>query len=264
MRIGIFIDASNLSINGGAGMRYEILTQLASQGTDVPQRLNAYIAYDVERANNDQTYKQNAKMYHSRLRSFGFKVCITEVKTYHHIDGTKSKSNADMDLAIDLILQSEKLDRIILGSGDGDFTRVVTALQDKGLRVDILGFRNISRKLIESADGFLNGSLIPNLLLTPYLNSNPDVLTADLKDYKQMTGLITDIDYQMQFAAIRYLKDIPSSFRDSDKAWETIDIPYTDEEHKQGVIRRNQIVSWVAYSEKNLQKANNFPLVKVK
>lgn len=264
MKIGIFIDASNLSMNGGSGMRYDILTQLASQGTDVPQRLNAYIAYDVERANTDQVYKQNSKMYHSKLRGCGFKVCITEVKTYHNVDGTKTKSNADMDLAIDLLIQSERLDRVILGSGDGDFVRVVSALQDKGLRVDILGFKNISRKLVECADGFLNGSLIPNLILTPYLNANLDVTTAQLSDYKQMTGLVTEIDYQMELVTIRYLKQIPASFLDHDNAWETISLPYTKEEYGQGIIRRNQIVSWVAYSERNLQRAESFPIVKVR
>lgn len=261
MRIGIFIDASNLSMNGGGGMKYDTLTQLASQGSDVPQRLNAYIAYDVERAKVDPSYRQSTKSYHSKIRGCGFKVCITEVKTYSNADGTKSKSNADMDLAVDLLLQSDKLDRVILGSGDGDFVRVVSALQDKGLRVDVLGFKNISRKLIESADGFLNGALIPNLLSSPYTTIDPSVTAQHLEGYHQMTGTVIDVDMETRIATVKCLSKIPCSFLHSDKAWTTVAIPVSEQLFKRSVIRRNHNICWVAHSNINIQPVEQFPIL---
>jgi hypothetical protein len=74
------------------------------------------------------------------------------------------KANADMDLAIDAILQSRNLDRIILLSGDGDFSRLVLAMQNRGCRVEIIGFKYVSQQLKEVADYYLSGYLIPGLL----------------------------------------------------------------------------------------------------
>jgi uncharacterized LabA/DUF88 family protein len=58
-----------------------------------------------------------------------------------------TKANADMDLAIDAVLQARNLDRIILLTGDGDFIRLVLALQNMGCRVEVIGFNNKVRNL---------------------------------------------------------------------------------------------------------------------
>jgi len=69
-----------------------------------------------------------------------------------------------MDLAIDALLQARNLDRIILLTGDGDFIRLVLALQNMGCRVEIIAFNNVSNELKEVADSYLSGFLIPGLL----------------------------------------------------------------------------------------------------
>ena len=76
------------------------------------------------------------------------------------------KANADLDLGVDALLQSEKLDRVLIVSGDGDFTRVVSALQNKGCRVEVVALDNSSSNLRQSADMFYSGYLIPNLIPT--------------------------------------------------------------------------------------------------
>jgi hypothetical protein len=67
-------------------------------------------------------------------------------------------------MAVDMLLQCQHLDTIYLLTGDGDFKRVVQALQNMGIRVEIIAFRYISRDLLHEADQFLSGYLIPNLL----------------------------------------------------------------------------------------------------
>ncbi|MDE0150638.1 MAG: NYN domain-containing protein [Rhodospirillaceae bacterium] len=50
----------------------------------------------------------------------------------------KIKGNMDIELAIDMMELSEKLDHVVLFSGDGDFRRLVDAVQRKGVRVTVI------------------------------------------------------------------------------------------------------------------------------
>jgi hypothetical protein len=68
-------------------------------------------------------------------------------------------------MAVDALLQSANLDRVVLITGDGDFTQVVRALQNKGCRVEVIAFDNVSSDLRKETDIFISGYLIPNLLM---------------------------------------------------------------------------------------------------
>jgi hypothetical protein len=70
-------------------------------------------------------------------------------------------------MAVDILLQSRHLDIIYLLTGDGDFKRVVQAVQNMGIRAEIIAFRYINRELLHEADQFISGYLIPNLLPVP-------------------------------------------------------------------------------------------------
>jgi uncharacterized LabA/DUF88 family protein len=50
----------------------------------------------------------------------------------------KIKGNMDIELAIDVMEMAERLDHIVLFSGDGDFRRLVEAVQRKGVRVTVV------------------------------------------------------------------------------------------------------------------------------
>ena len=50
----------------------------------------------------------------------------------------KIKGNMDIELAIDMMEMADKLDHIVLFSGDGDFHRLVEAVQRKGVRVTVV------------------------------------------------------------------------------------------------------------------------------
>jgi len=49
LKVGVYIDVSNIVMNGGFGMRYEVLRKFACRGNAEPMRLNAYVSYDPER-----------------------------------------------------------------------------------------------------------------------------------------------------------------------------------------------------------------------
>jgi uncharacterized LabA/DUF88 family protein len=50
----------------------------------------------------------------------------------------KIKGNMDIELAIDVMEMAPHLDHIVLFSGDGDFRRLVEAVQRKGVRVSVV------------------------------------------------------------------------------------------------------------------------------
>ena len=50
----------------------------------------------------------------------------------------KIKGNMDMELAIDVLEMAEHMDHAILFSGDGDFRRLVEAVQRRGVRVTVV------------------------------------------------------------------------------------------------------------------------------
>ena len=165
LKTGIYVDAENIRLCGGYGMRYDILVDFANSANSTLLRANSYLAEDKQRVKDEPEYRQKLYAYHDVLRKCGFKVIKKYVKHYIDSDGVvTTKANADMDLAIDAILQSRNIDRIILLTGDGDFIRLVTALQNKGCRVEVIGFNNVSGELREVADVYLSGFLVPGLL----------------------------------------------------------------------------------------------------
>ncbi len=165
LKAGIFLDMENLVRNGGWGMRLDAIKELVeSQGTTI-LRANAYMAVDSHRERVDIEYRERSHKYRDRIRSAGFHIVDKEVKRYTNEDGTETtKANADLDMAVDAILQAENLDYIMIGSGDGDFLRLIRALQNKGKRVDAIAFNNVSNELKREVDYFFPGTLIPSIL----------------------------------------------------------------------------------------------------
>ena len=50
------------------------------------------------------------------------------------------KANFDIELAVDIITMSDRLDIVVLLSGDGDFRRVCELVETKGVRVEVVAF----------------------------------------------------------------------------------------------------------------------------
>lgn len=169
LKVGVFVDAENIKFNGGYNLRYDILRRFAARGGSKLLRLNIYLAFDAERAKDDADYAKRAYAYQNTLREFGWKLIIKNVKRY--IDGegnTTTKANSDLELAVDALLQAENLDEILLLTGDGDFLQLVSALQNKGCRVELMAFTNVSRQLTRQVDAYYSGFLIPDLVPVAY------------------------------------------------------------------------------------------------
>ena len=206
LRTGIYVDAENIKMSGGFGMRYDVLVDLANTANAVMLRANCYLAEDTERTYRDSEYRQKVHSYHNILRQCGFKVIKKTVRRFQDEDGNiTTKANADMDLAIDALLQARNLDRIILLTGDGDFLRLVVALQNIGCRVEVIGFHNVSKELREGADAYISGFLVPGLL--PIVGAQGD--TAD----QWQRGTVANYNPDRGFGFFRYYRLVDNALR---------------------------------------------------
>ena len=82
----------------------------------------------------------------------GYKVVSKDIRKYG--DG-KVKANLDIELVVDMMKTARNLDIAIVVSGDGDFAPAIRAVQEMGVRVEVVSFRgNTSSDLIDVADLF--------------------------------------------------------------------------------------------------------------
>ena len=69
----------------------------------------------------------------------GFTMVTKPTKEFTDAMGRrKIKGNMDIELAIDVLEMSAHLDHVVLFSGDGDFRRLVEAVQRRGVRVSVV------------------------------------------------------------------------------------------------------------------------------
>jgi len=92
----------------------------------------------------------------------GYTMITKPVKEFTDPSGhRKIKGNMDIELCVDMIEMSERINHAILFSGDGDFRRVVEAVQRKGLKVTVVSTTHtnppmIADELRRQADVFID------------------------------------------------------------------------------------------------------------
>ena len=134
-RIGLFIDGANLYAAAralGFDIDYKKLLQLfADKGKLV--RAFYYTAL-IE----DQEYSPIRPLV-DWLDYNGYTMVTKPTKEFTDASGRrKIKGNMDIELASDVMEMAERLDHVVLFSGDGDFRRLVEAVQRKGVRVTVV------------------------------------------------------------------------------------------------------------------------------
>jgi uncharacterized LabA/DUF88 family protein len=210
-KVGVYVDTAYMYRNGGYRMRYDVLREFACRDGAELVRLNAYVSFDADRADLDSVYEKNTNRFYSVLRDFGYKVIIKEVKWYEDENGKRyGKANADLDLAVDMLLQSENLDRVVLVTGDGDFTRVVSAVQNRGCRVEVVALDNASSDLRREADMFMNGYLIPHLIPTSGSNGTMSITPEMPSTWGDNQSVVRGTCYfhKQNYGFMRFLGDI--------------------------------------------------------
>ena len=144
--VAVFVDVANIfyaAKAAGVDIDYVTLLKAASAGRDLV-RAYAYTGLDPE--------NENQRNFHDFLRRSNYKVVSKDIRKYG--DG-KIKANLDIELVVDMMKTARNLDIAIVVSGDGDFAPAIRAVQEQGVRVEVISFRgNTSSDLIEVADQF--------------------------------------------------------------------------------------------------------------
>ncbi len=92
----------------------------------------------------------------------GYTMVTKPTKEFTDASGRrKIKGNMDIELAIDMMEMAEHLDHIVLFSGDGDFRRLVEAVQRKAVKVTVISTIQtqppmIADELRRQADRFID------------------------------------------------------------------------------------------------------------
>ncbi len=156
-RIALFIDGSNLYAAAralGFDIDYKkLLEEYAAKGHLV--RAFYYTAL-IE----DQEYSPIRPLV-DWLDYNGYTMVTKPTKEYTDASGRrKIKGNMDIELAIDMMEMVEHLDHVILFSGDGDFRRLVEAVQRRGRRVTVVSTVRsqppmVADELRRQADNFI-------------------------------------------------------------------------------------------------------------
>jgi uncharacterized LabA/DUF88 family protein len=102
----------------------------------------------------------------SLLKSLGYDVHNHETVT---VAGIKMAKGVDVAIAVDLMQWAEVCDRIVLVSGDSDFTPALLALPRRGVVPELIAFRpSVSQALARSVLEFIDlMELLPELVFSP-------------------------------------------------------------------------------------------------
>ena len=134
-RVGLFIDGSNLYAAAralGFDIDYKkLLDSFAS-------RCRLIRAFYYTALMEDQEYSPIRPLV-DWLDYNGYTMVTKPTKEFTDAAGRrKIKGNMDIELAIDVMEMAQYLDHVVLFSGDGDFRRLVEAVQRKGVRVTVV------------------------------------------------------------------------------------------------------------------------------
>jgi uncharacterized LabA/DUF88 family protein len=134
-RIGLFIDGSNLYAAAralGFDIDYKRLLELFTNQGRLIRAL--YYTAVVE----DQEYSPIRPLV-DWLDYNGYTMVTKPTKEFTDSAGRrKIKGNMDIEMAIDMMEMAQHLDHVALFSGDGDFRRLVEAVQRRGVRVTVI------------------------------------------------------------------------------------------------------------------------------
>ena len=180
-RIALFIDGANLYATAkslGFDIDYKrLLKEFQSKG----RLLRAfYYTALVE----EQEYSSIRPLI-DWLDYNGYAVVTKPAKEFVDALGRrKVKGNMDIELAVDAMEMADHVDHIVLFSGDGDFRKLVEAVQRKGVRVTVVSTVRsqppmASDDLRRQADVYIDLHDLATLIGRPRQNNVPRFLQPD-------------------------------------------------------------------------------------
>lgn len=148
-RVGIFIDTQNLYHSAKNLYRAKVNFGNVVKDALAGRVLIRAVAYVVK------TESEEEKGFFEALNKLGIE---TKVKDIRIFSGGAKKADWDIGMAIDAIAMAQKLDTVILATGDGDFVPLVEYLKyTHGTQVEVIAFgKSAAGQLKEAAHDFID------------------------------------------------------------------------------------------------------------
>jgi len=148
-RVAVFIDTQNLYHTARHIYDSYVNFKPIIEDTVRNRKLIRATAYMVTAETNDD------EAFFEALTKLGIE---TKTKDLQVFAGGAKKADWDVGLAIDAVTQAAKVDAVIIVSGDGDFSSLVTYLKIRyGIQVEVAAFgQSTSHLLKDVADDFLD------------------------------------------------------------------------------------------------------------
>lgn len=146
-RVGVFIDVPNLYHSAKniyhAKVNFKEVLKTAIAG----RLLIRALAYSIRTEGGEE------QAFVDALTKSGIEVKLKDLQIF---PGGMKKGDWDVGIAVDAIALSNKLDTVVLVTGDGDFVPLAQYLKTvSGCQVEVIGFgRSTSGLLKEAADDF--------------------------------------------------------------------------------------------------------------
>lgn len=148
-RVAIFIDVQNLYHSArnlyNARVNFKEVLKAAVAGRSLVRAL----AYVIKTESGEE------KTFLEALTKIGIE---TRIKDLQIFPGGMKKADWDVGMAMDAVKLGNRIDAIVLMSGDGDFIPLIDYLHEvNGIQVEVMAFgRSSSQKLKEVADDFID------------------------------------------------------------------------------------------------------------
>jgi len=157
-RVGVLVDVSNMYHSAKNLYKKRVNFAEVLKEAVAGRKLIRATAYAVK------TETEEESPFFEALSQQGFEIRMKDLQIFA---GGQKKADWDVGMTLDAIKLAEKLDVIILVTGDGDFAPLVSYLQNtKGCLVEVMGFRQTtSSMLVEQCDDFINLSENKKFLL---------------------------------------------------------------------------------------------------
>lgn len=165
-RVAIFIDTQNLYHSAKNIYRAKVNFDAVVKAALSDRKLVRAIAYVVTTESGEE------QSFFEALQKIGIEVKTKDLQIFF---GGAKKADWDVGLAIDAIKHSQKVDAIVLASGDGDFVPLVEYVRSQGCQVECIAFgKSSSSRLRESVDDFIDMDDTPhNFLIGIRGNTKP-------------------------------------------------------------------------------------------
>jgi uncharacterized LabA/DUF88 family protein len=180
VNVGVFVDVSNLFYSArsmGVEVNYIRLLEYAARNRHLI-RASAYTGIDPE--NGSQ------RRFVDFLSANGYRVVCKDIQKH---ESGRIKADLDVEMTLDVYMMAENFDVVVLVTGDGDFKRLVEVVQQRGVRVEIIGFgASTSSELIAIADQFTEISTVAEIFRNGTAPQPPNGETGRAS----LNGFVTD------------------------------------------------------------------------